>query len=45
VFDSNCGADAAAVNVAFYNVRFYDNVTFKNNIGSAVRVSDPLFEL
>ena len=39
MFDSNYGADAAAINLAFYNARF-GNVTFKNNTGgSAVRVS------
>ena len=39
LFDSNYGADAAAINLAFYNVRFFHNVTFRNNTGSAVRVS------
>ena len=39
VFDSNYGADAAAINLAFYNVQFFDNVTFRNNTRSAVRVS------
>ncbi|XP_065908079.1 uncharacterized protein [Dysidea avara] len=37
IFDSNFGADAAAINIAYYNTRF-DNVTFSNNIGNAVRV-------
>ena len=38
LFDSNYGADGAAINLAYYNVNF-NNVTFANNIGSAVRVS------
>ncbi|XP_065906983.1 uncharacterized protein [Dysidea avara] len=37
IFDSNLGADAAAINIAYYNARF-DNVTFRNNIGTTVRV-------
>ncbi|XP_065913374.1 uncharacterized protein [Dysidea avara] len=32
IFDSNYGADAAAVSIAFYNAVF-ENVTFKNNTG------------
>ena len=38
LFDGNHGADGAAINLAYYNVKF-DNVTFSNNVGSAVRVS------
>ena len=39
LFDGNRGADGAAINLAYYNVNF-DNVTFSNNVGSAVRVSE-----
>jgi len=38
LFDSNFGAEAAAIEIAYYNARF-DNVTFRNNIGTAVQVS------
>ena len=37
-FDNNFGADAAAINIAYYNARF-NNVAFSNNTGTAVRVS------
>ncbi|XP_065908083.1 uncharacterized protein [Dysidea avara] len=36
-FDSNFGAGAAAINIAYYNARF-NNVTFRNNTGTTVRV-------
>ena len=39
LFDGNHGADGSAINLAYYNVNF-DNVTFSNNVGSAVRVSE-----
>ncbi|XP_065908085.1 uncharacterized protein [Dysidea avara] len=37
LFDSNFGAEAAAINIAYYNARF-DNVTFRNNIGTTVQM-------
>ena len=41
-FDSNFGAGAAAINIAYYNARF-NNVTFRNNTGTTVRVSSCMF--
>ena len=38
IFDGNHAADGAAVNLVHYSVKF-DNVTFKNNKESAIRVS------
>ena len=38
LFDSNFGAGGAAISIAYFNARF-DNVRFRNNIGTAVQVS------
>jgi len=37
-FTNNTGAEAAAINIDYYNARF-NNVEFSNNTGTAVRVS------
>ncbi|XP_065907172.1 uncharacterized protein [Dysidea avara] len=37
LFDSNFGAGGAAISIAYFNARF-DNVRFRNNIGTAVQV-------
>ena len=38
IFDGNCAADGAAVNLAYYSAKF-TNVTFSNSIESTIRVS------
>ena len=38
IFDGNRAANGAAMNLAHYSVKF-DNVTFRNNKESAIRVS------
>ena len=38
IFDNNHASDGAAMNLAFYSAKF-DNVTFRNNVESAIRVS------
>lgn len=38
IFDNNRAVDGAAMNLAYYSAKF-DNVTFMNNMESAIRVS------
>ena len=38
IFDNNRAADGSAMNLAYYSAKF-DNVTFRNNMESAIRVS------